>query len=88
MKIGDYVKVVKVPDPWEGAGESDSDRESLLGHVGVIVEVGAVDDLALVRFPSVGYYDEETGQRNIETSALEIVAPAPPRRIYRNLFLN
>lgn len=87
MKIGDYVKVVKVPTSWEGAGESDKNRESLLGHVGVIIEVGAVDDLALVRFPSANDRDIESGQRNIEISALEIVAPCPPVPLYSMLFL-
>lgn len=86
MNVGDYVKVIAIPDSWEGAGESDSDRESLLGHVGVIVEA-AVEDLVLVRFPSAHWFDSEAGQRNIETSALEIVAPAPPVPLYSMLFL-
>lgn len=88
MKPGDYVKVIAAPDPWEGAGESDSDRISLLGHVGIIVEVEPPEgnwgyECALVRFPHVGF--EITGQRNIELRCLELVS-SPAVQIAEAIF--
>ena len=39
INVGDYVRVSRIPDPWEGAGEEEEDRLAYIGHVGVVVEV-------------------------------------------------
>lgn len=39
ITVGDYVRVARIPDPWEGAGEEEEDRLAYVGHVGVVVEV-------------------------------------------------
>jgi hypothetical protein len=85
MKVGDYALIVKVPDAWEGAGEDPEDREALLGHVGLVVEVPdpnqeyfGLDDCVLLRFPWLNS-EGVTGQRNVEITALEVVSsPALP----------
>jgi len=70
---GDYVKVTKAPDPWEGGIEEDADRNAYVGHIGVVVENEEIDECmyALVRFPSPFLMD--VGQRMIEWSALELL---------------
>lgn len=71
MKVGDYVLVNTVPEPWESSGEEQGDREALVGHVGVIVEMD--DENVLVRFPCV-WAENSSGQRNIEHAALLFVS--------------
>jgi len=88
LKVGDYVKVIAIPGPWESSGESDEDRESYVGHVGVILErvLGDDDpefDFCYVSFPLTDWevWDERdrSHQRNIERSCLEKVStPAKP----------
>jgi hypothetical protein len=75
--LGDYVRVDSVPDAWEGSGESEEDRRSLVGHVGLVVEVApgweGCEGMALVRFP-LAFTERRTGQRNIEFEALVVVS--------------
>lgn len=57
FQVGDYVMVVNVPDPWEGSGEEDSDREAFVGHIGVVNEINYdYRDLAADK-PDCGYFD-------------------------------
>jgi hypothetical protein len=88
--VRDYVKVMSVPNPWEGSGESVRDRYSWVGHVGIVIEIDYQEDdnssTALVRFPS-HCNENETGQRNIEFSVLRVVS-RPKRMITRNSFDN
>lgn len=74
---GDYVKVVEMPQPWEGSGEGDVERATLIGQVGVVCEVddqnGFEDDPMLhVRFP-VWWFDGVCC-RNIEQSVVTLVS--------------
>lgn len=91
IRAGDYVRVSKVPGPWEGSGESDADRESLVGHVGVVVEAGVDNDLVLVRFPYHGIihpgWNGEIGQRNIELDCLVLVS-RPSCKLTSHIFEN
>jgi hypothetical protein len=90
LQVGDYVRVDKVPGPWEGSGESESDRQALVGHVGVVVEcaVGGVGDdvtteWAFVRFPYRGrtnIFSNLAVARNIELGALTFIS-RPSRRL-------
>ena len=89
MDVGTYVRVTKVADPWEG-GDSDEDRQTYIGHVGIVVEVDKAGDhryseaMYLVRFPNPAK-EHQTGQRWFEESALYAVSqPAIP--ITQNLF--
>lgn len=87
FKVGDYVKVIAIADPWEG-GDSDDDRQTYIGHVGVITEVDAAgcycdtsvpdDTIYLTRFPNQAE-EHITGQRWFEERVLELVSsPAVP----------
>lgn len=75
-QVGDYVLVSSLPESWEGSGEPDEDRQALVGHVGVVVEVTEYD--AFVCFP--GLKDAVmVAQRNIEFEALTVISsPAAP----------
>lgn len=77
-KVGDYVQVIKEPLPWEGAGESREDRISLIGHVGILLELDTDEEwasitecMAFVGF--VGLHTNKAPQRNIEVESLEFV---------------
>jgi len=93
MNVGDYVKVTKVADPWEG-GDSEEDRETYIGHVGVVVELSPPYDpvdgsvvneaMFLVRFPHC-IKEHYTGQRWFEEGSVELVS-APKVPISENLF--
>lgn len=79
LEVGDYARIIDLPEAWEGSGEDEEDRMALLGHVGLVIEID--DDpndytschCALLRFP---WLNEEgiTGQRNVELSVLEFVS--------------
>jgi hypothetical protein len=78
IQVGDYVRVTKTPDPWEGCGESKEFRESLVGHIGIVIEVGADtyinDECLLIAFVwRNGSGDASGFQRNIEHDSLELV---------------
>ena len=83
LKIGDYVKVVSVPEPWEGAPEDEDDRKSIVGHIGMVIDADteeAREDgvfTAFVRFPSVTNWPP-LWERWIEVSALEVVSSPQP----------
>lgn len=85
MKIqtGDYVRITRQPDPWEGSGEEPEDALSLIGHIGLVIETD--DEWALLRFP---WLDSEgvTGQRNVELTALELMS-RPPRPLPMSIIL-
>ncbi len=93
MGIGDYVKVVRVADPWEG-GDSDEDRKTYIGHIGIVVELSPLDDpvdgnvvnetMFLVRFPHC-IKEHYTGQRWFEKDSVEVVS-SPKVPISENLF--
>ena len=83
FRIGDYVQVIKTPDPWEGSGEVDPEHH--IGHIGIVVEVergSEFDDfegMAYVRFPYTGAkWTEPKGicccERNIEFEALLLIS--------------
>jgi len=83
LRAGDYVQVIRTPDPWEGSGEELKDRESYLEHIGVVVEAneevgnredGEYYDMVLVRFPRYDTLKEETTQRNIESFSLRLMS--------------
>lgn len=78
MKVGDYTKVINVPQPWEGSGEEEEDLQSFVGHVGVVVEA-TIDGFVLLRFPHHGICDHRTGQRNfaLPEDQLELVSSPP-----------
>ena len=83
---GDYVQVIRTPDPWEVCGETLKDREAYLEHVGIVVEIDEgfnqrfaseskePYDKLLVRFPCCVHDWEETHQRNIESFSLRLVS--------------
>jgi len=87
FQLGDYVQVIRTPDPWEGSGESLKDRESYLEHIGIVVGVeNGFDvtnheksfnyyyDMITVRFHCCSVDREEIHQRNIESFSLRLVA--------------
>lgn len=79
LQVGDYARIIAVPEAWEGSGEPPEDRLALLGHVGLVIEVPDgtdADDCALLRFPWAGS-EGVTGQRNVELSALARVSSPP-----------
>ena len=84
MKIGDYVKVVSVPESWEGAPEDENDRKSLVGHIGMVIDADteeAREDggfTAFVRFPAHLPNWPPLWERWIEVSALEVVSSPQP----------
>ena len=80
---GDYVQVVRTPDPWD-ASEYLKDREAYLEHIGIVVEIDEnffagteslkEHSMLLVRFPCCIHDWEETHQRNIESFSLRLVS--------------
>ena len=79
MKVGDYIKVVKKPEYWEGGGEDEADLNAYLGHIGVVIETDFHKSwypsrgMVLVRFPDTKD-DFGFGQRNMEYEVVEIVS--------------
>lgn len=93
-QIGDYVQVVRVPDPWDGSGESEEDRRSYVDHVGIVAELeedflkdeqGNPIDMLLVRFPCSVHDWEYTTQRNIESTSVRLIS-RPDKEIDQELF--
>jgi hypothetical protein len=88
LQIGDYVMVVKTPQPWDGAGEDPDDRMALIGHIGLVVELdldemwktisGCEEGMTFIRFLILDTEDQirenMTPQRNIEINALQLVS--------------
>jgi hypothetical protein len=85
MKVGDYVKVIKKPEHWEGGGEELKDLYAYVGHIGVVLETDfhkawyPSRGMVLVRFPDTKDKTDYEGpwgfgQRNIEFEALEVVS--------------
>jgi hypothetical protein len=94
--VHSYIKVIGVPDPWEGSGEDDCDRESLVGHIGIVIEVDIYPDFVpdtsrsirtyyLIRFPYTRQ-EHQTCQRWIEEDKLELVATSPVNPITQFMF--
>lgn len=84
LKEGAYVRVVATPRMWEGAGESPRDRESLVGHYGLVVELDEITELCLVQFMQPG----KLCQRWIEWKCLELesLSDRPALPISKHIF--
>lgn len=80
FQLGDYVLVNSKPDDWESGASTEAQR-TLVGHVGIVVEVNGFGDdtfMCLVRFPHVDK-EHATAQSNIEVEALTLVGrPTAP----------
>jgi hypothetical protein len=85
MKVGDYVKIVKKPEYWEGGGEEEADLNAYVGHIGVVIETDFHKSwypsrgMVMVRFPDTIDKSKPDGawgfgQRNFEFEVLEIVS--------------
>lgn len=86
MKPGQYAVVRDLPAAWEGSGESEADRTTLIGHVCLILEHDEKLNVCLVKFPDPSSDgDTSCGQRNIECRSLSVVS-VPVKPIFNNLF--
>jgi len=77
--VGDYVLVKSVPAHWDGSGESDEDRESLVGHVGIVCESLPDEEMCHIKFADSKLHsgkvlDESIGFRNVEYQCLTVLS--------------
>jgi len=78
IRIGDYVQVKKQPKGWDGSGEIEYERTSLVGHVGVVVHIDVDEDFYLVRFTAFQpRLDDLSFVRNIERRCLRRLTRQP-----------